>query len=846
MPRSNDKHYQEEEKQPMKFRLIISAVMLLILALGFNALLSLNSLEKLYVESIASQYSEIGKDLQRNIEKALRFGKPIERFIGMEKLLGETKDNILRRITIDGTIEKKDAEETASQISVSISSTEGVILYSSDEKLVGTTLPEQLRQAGVVSRSSSESAYLKYGDVYTAPLPIFDMKKSWVATAIIMFDQQQVKALLHQIRKKDIQQIAVILICSTVILIFLLNIVTPDTYRTDIFPKWRISLVMFLIIASAQLMFSGLNIRAFREYYLQINTAKTKMLITLLKEDIDFLLNKGIQLNKLVKMDVLLGEIITTSPELRDITILDADENPLYMATKQGVIDFQRATPEELTRARELPPNTDPQYHFRLELKKDNAVEGHIAANTEKEGAISTNLSQEVVHKKLFDLSLDSATILVISMLFFGELLILIFQLIENQAIDAKKLRIIHYDAIRPVAFLFLFGIDISISFIPLHMEKLYEPIFNLSKDMVMGLPISTEMFFAGIAVFIAGTWIDRRGWHEPFLSGLALAGVGVLYSWLAPNALHFILSRGIAGAGYGLALMAAQGFVITYSDHKSKAQGLAQLFAGVLAGSICGAAAGAMLADRIGYTNVFLVGAIILFLVIVYTLSFMRSAIQRPVQTTLSPKSGLPIRQLLAFALNRNILGLILLAIFPTAIASVGFINYFYPIYLNRIGESQSNIGRIYMIFGLCLIYVAPFISKYIDASENKKTYIVVNGLLGSIAFLLFYLFEGLWAIVLAILFLGLSTSFDASRAYALRLKITRELGEGTAMGIFTSAEKIGQVTGPIIFGLLIVAPDIHRSVTYFGVAYFVITVLFMVLTKSDKRIVEMEHTTS
>ncbi|MCP4397639.1 MAG: hypothetical protein GY801_10120, partial [bacterium] len=92
MSRTDDKQQQTQKKQPMKFRLIISAVMLLVLALGFNALLSLNSLEKLYVESIASQYSAIGKDLQRNVEKALRFGKPIEKFIGMEKLLEETKE----------------------------------------------------------------------------------------------------------------------------------------------------------------------------------------------------------------------------------------------------------------------------------------------------------------------------------------------------------------------------------------------------------------------------------------------------------------------------------------------------------------------------------------------------------------------------------------------------------------------------------------------------------------------------------------------------------------------------------------------------------------------------------
>ncbi|MFO7689038.1 MAG: hypothetical protein R6W83_00525, partial [Cryobacterium sp.] len=72
-----------------------------------------------------------------------------------------------------------------------------------------------------------------------------------------------------------------------------------------------------------------------------------------------------------------------------------------------------------------------------------------------------------------------------------------------------------HYGLIRPAAFLFLFGIDISVSFLPLHMGKLYQPIFGLSRDVVLGLPISVEMFFVMIALYAAGAWIDRRGCVE-------------------------------------------------------------------------------------------------------------------------------------------------------------------------------------------------------------------------------------------------------------------------------------------------------------------------------------------
>jgi len=192
-------------------------------------------------------------------------------------------------------------------------------------------------------------------------------------------------------------------------------------------------------------------------------------------------------------------------------------------------------------------------------------------------------------------------------------------------------------------------------------MEILYAPLLGLTKDTVMGLPIAIEFLFVGFSILISGIWLDRRGWHEPFVSGLFIAISGVFYSWLAPNAVHFIISRGIVGLGYGLSLMASQGFVITYSDWKNKAQALAQLFAGIYAGSICGAATGGMLADWMGYRPVFLFGVFILALVIIYTIIFMRHGMIKPVNhmsyKTIPSKKG---SHVFNFFFNRTILGLI------------------------------------------------------------------------------------------------------------------------------------------------------------------------------------------
>lgn len=856
-PAINEKR---ENSSFLKTKIIVGAAFLLILALGFNALLTSSSLEKLYVESLASSYQVFGKNLQIKLETALRFGKKLEKFIGMEALLEHTLGNMALQSSAEGmraTNKKESPTEFGRYVAVALP--DGKILYSTNETLIDSKLPEKARvDYGKTTEKDDllrTSHLAKHESTYLVTLPIRDRNKTWVATAVLAFSQKQVKALLNPALVENVKTGVIILACGVIMLLMLLFLILPRE-RAEImslveriinvqfktkkkgFPRRTISILLFCVIILSQLLFSGLGTIVFEDYYLNITKEKSLALITLLRNDVEYLLSKGLDINKLVKMEVMMGKILPALPEVNDISIFDNQGNVLYMADRQGVIDFTKNdTVDNAKRLGDFPDETS-EYKVRINIIKDE----------ERAGFISTTISKKVVLARLREIVLDSLTVLAIAILFSVELLILVFPLMHKREIAAPGRMQIHYAAIRPAAFLFLFGVDISISFLPLHMEKLYAPMFGLSKDIVIGLPISVEMLFAAFSILAAGAWLDRRGWHEPFLSGLLLSGMGVLYSWFAPDALHFIVSRGVVGLGYGLSWMACQGFVLSYTDEDTKTQGLAQLFAGIMAGSICGGAAGAMLADRVGYYPVFLVGAVIVFSVIAYTIVFLRRALRKPAYYSSEPPTeSVNKRQVFEFFFNRNVFSMILLSAFPSAVAVVGFLYYFSPVYLNRIGTSQSTIGRILMIYGICLIYLGPFVSKYADRSSNKKAYVVVSGILGSLGFLIFWLIEGPIATALAILLLGLSSSFGVSRrSYILKLEISRKLGQGTAMGLFNSAMRTGQVLGPIMFGWLIVATEVSKGIPYFGLAYLFITFIFLVSAQSDRTItVDERHKT-
>ena len=204
-----------------------------------------------------------------------------------------------------------------------------------------------------------------------------------------------------------------------------------------------------------------------------------------------------------------------------------------------------------------------------------------------------------------------------------------------------------------------------------------------------------------------------------------------------------------------------------------------------------------------------------------------------------------LEIGKIYNFLSNQTVLSLIFFSSLPASIAVVGFLNYFSPIYLNRIGASQSTIGQILMIYGICLIYFGPLISRYVDASRNKKLYIFLGCTLGSLAFLTFHVLEGIAAAATAILLLGLSSSFvlASQSAFALELGVTRELGEGKAIGIFRSTSRVGQMLGPIVFSSIIMATNINEGITYLGIAYLLSALLFILFTQRNIKAVVLEN---
>lgn len=68
-------------------KIILMILVIVAVSQALGTFLSVLSFEDIYLKALISKYEILGKDLNRQIEQALKFGKPLDRFLGMDRLV---------------------------------------------------------------------------------------------------------------------------------------------------------------------------------------------------------------------------------------------------------------------------------------------------------------------------------------------------------------------------------------------------------------------------------------------------------------------------------------------------------------------------------------------------------------------------------------------------------------------------------------------------------------------------------------------------------------------------------------------------------------------------------------
>lgn len=786
-------------------RILVFSIIILFLSQSFMVVLVADSFEETHLSATMTSYALPQKDFNRKIEAGFKFGKSLENMLGIQGLI----QDYARKYT----------------------DLKNIQIYSADETLLYSLTPPVKNSNSVLAKQGKSikvpdpvTQVKETGDSYIIIQPLFGKAQTWVGTTAeslkgytaFSFKKHEISGGIVNFWKQRAIIGLVILMGASLVMVALL-------YRLDTATKAQKRRTVFIrvlgVIILGQTAFAAINAYLYHQDHVQGVREKVGAQLNLLGTDLQKVLSKGLSLERITGMDQFLKELLEINPEVGSLAVVDQDENILAAASED---------------------NQDLPAPLNFQDEQDRLIVSHPLRGKETgppDGFIKARLDRAALMDIIWKLVLDSVTVALIASLFIIEQIYFFMSRIgrsqtSDPSVQTEEEQLDRLMLARFAAFAFLFAFALPISFVPLQMKELYTPILGLPKDVVLGLPISLEMLCALAASLAAGSISDKKDWRTPFAAGILLTASGLIFCALAATGVQFILARGLCGLGYGLSWMALQSFLFSYSTPTTRARGSSHFVAGIFSGHICGTALGAIIADRAGYSPVFITGFFITLLSLAFFFIFMR----RLKGGTSGPASaGLRPGAVIRYLMDRNAAALMFFCVIPFSICQVGLLFFATPLYLNQLGIAQSDIGRVLMIYGLSVVYLAPQISRMVDRYEYKKKFIAAGGLVGGLGLSLLFFDQGIMTIIAAIFLLGLGSSIgtSAQTAFALKLRATNTLGQGKAMAIQRAADKLGQMLGPLALGGVMSAVSIAQGLMLLGMAYMLLSLIFFILAR-------------
>jgi len=333
------------------------------------------------------------------------------------------------------------------------------------------------------------------------------------------------------------------------------------------------------------------------------------------------------------------------------------------------------------------------------------------------------------------------------------------------------------------------------------------DPILPLYAKSMKATGIQLGIIFAGFALSrsifapFVGQYSDRHGRKNLMIAGLVLfTAVSVCFVY-AKSPLVLTLVRLVQGFAVVLVTPVAQAYIGDLTPVGKEGKYMNLFFMSFFAGMAIGPYLGGYLTDRFNIRTPFYTmgGMSLTVLVLVIFLVPESFAVKRDDEERIPFfKSLLPVFK------DKPMIGIM------TYMATRGFyrwgFNTFFPLLAIKAEKmSPAGIGlvlSIYMLFGSILQY--PF-GLMADRFPSQKVNIILAG--GSCSALsmcaVAYSRSMLMFVILAIS-MGAFSSLSRASVLTIRTERGRIYGMGSVTGAFTTSLSIGQVLGPIMFGVI------------------------------------------
>ena len=342
------------------------------------------------------------------------------------------------------------------------------------------------------------------------------------------------------------------------------------------------------------------------------------------------------------------------------------------------------------------------------------------------------------------------------------------------------------------------------------------------------------------IVVPIGGGLADRFGARMVFLAGIVPATIGYAGTFFAQEYLELVGWRVLSGVGYGLIFISAQAWVADNTDERNRAQGMTVFVGGVFAATICGPSIGGIFADRIGFEATFLISAALATISGLLVYAMLDGTVRgRPMHRAVF--GGQEWRTLLS---DSRLFAVTVLAAIPGKLILAGFLFYLVPLYLNELGNRQSIIGWMIMLYGVSTLVCMPFAARFADRSGRHASVVAIGGVVAGLGCLAALLDASVMSpsstVLIAILALGVGHALSLASQIAIVQEVASihgGLGQASVIGAYRLVERVGMVLGPIVAGTLAASFGYQGAIVGIGIIVLVLIALYMIVMNLSPR---------
>ncbi|PWC82562.1 hypothetical protein TSH100_23360 [Azospirillum sp. TSH100] len=772
----------------------LPSVLLIVAALVFSAGVNLGTFRRDCGDALFSTFGVAGRKVVTSIEYAVKYGKTIENFFGMERALSQLKTYLPQA---DG---------------VAVALPDGQVAYAIGtygfKDRIGDRLTgyEQRRTAGEFQHSPSFNYHDTDNRSHKLFLPIRDPGDGrWIGTLVIAAGDAVIDNYVRDFERHTLifvgglGAVAILLLGGLALLPARNASGRPHSGRTAL-----------AVAALVQISVGVTGYGAFSDAYLRTVENTTGIVENIVATDIASIIGRGATYRSFSGIDDYFREIIAIVPHFKGMSLAVPEGADLPGSLGSG----QPAARGDLVTGRAL------------------ATDADLVTPT-----LRIVIDSDYIQRNVLEVVANNVTILIISLMFIYELHAFFSRRMrrpmeaktEAEGVGSSPAATDRSLAgLRFLTFMLYFGMFLSASFVPVIMQTFDSGLFGLAPPQAAAIPVSAEMLCGALAILLAGRISARLPWRTMTAAGLAVAALGALTSGLTGDPVLFVVARGLLGAGTMTALMGLYRLIDRVRRVDPATGAYSDLFSGMYVGVNCGAVVGSLLADEIGPHAVFLIAAVVLTLGIAQLLLLTPEPTGEAAPVAAAAAATAAVDKPDAAAAGRRVwsdgsfLAFLLLVSVPTSACSM-FLIYYFPLFASGLGKPASTVGQAFLLYGLCIVYLGPLLSRLMRSSGVAPGLpVLASGLIMAAGLTTFALTGSLMGAFLAILLLGLSDSFGltAQQRYLERLPVVGTHGLAVPQSYHLNARKIGQVIGPMLFSAAAVAGGAGATLIGLGLA--------------------------